>query len=48
MRQFDHECTIKCAGDQTASCGGAPNLVSSYITDSTSMFRVLFITSPTV
>ncbi|VVC39997.1 Hypothetical protein CINCED_3A002549 [Cinara cedri] len=34
MRQFDHECTIKCAGDQSASCGGSPNLVSSYITDS--------------
>lgn len=37
MKQFDHECTIKCAGDNTASCGGTPNLVSLYITDSSSM-----------
>ncbi|XP_022166764.1 uncharacterized protein LOC111031217 [Myzus persicae] len=34
MKQFDNECTIKCTGDDTASCGGKPNLVSSYTTDS--------------
>ncbi|XP_026809559.1 uncharacterized protein LOC113551491 [Rhopalosiphum maidis] len=33
MKQFDNECTIKCTGDESASCGGK-NLVSSYITDS--------------
>ncbi|CAH1711664.1 unnamed protein product [Aphis gossypii] len=34
MKQFDYECTIKCTGDDSASCGGKPNLVSSYSTDS--------------
>lgn len=34
MRQLDYECSIKCSGDSSASCGGPPNLVSSYITDS--------------
>eukprot|EP00102_Acyrthosiphon_pisum_P012999 XP_008182377.1 PREDICTED: uncharacterized protein LOC100165182 [Acyrthosiphon pisum] len=34
MKQFDNECTIKCTGDESASCGGKPNLVSSYTTDS--------------
>lgn len=32
MKQFDHECTKKCTGDESASCGGL-NVVSSYITD---------------
>lgn len=36
MRQLDYECSIKCSGDSSASCGGPPNLVSSYITDSSS------------
>lgn len=36
MKQFDSDCTIKCAGDNEASCGGSPNFVSSYITDSSS------------
>ncbi|XP_050537386.1 uncharacterized protein LOC126903300 isoform X2 [Daktulosphaira vitifoliae] len=34
MRQYDHECKQKCSGDLTASCGGPPNFVSAYITDS--------------
>ncbi|XP_060850898.1 uncharacterized protein LOC132929522 [Rhopalosiphum padi] len=33
MRQLDFECSIKCSGDTSASCGGPPNLVSSYTTD---------------
>jgi len=36
MRQLDFECSKKCSGDNSTSCGGAPNLVSSYITDSSS------------
>lgn len=36
MKQFDNECTIKCKGDELTLCGGAPNLVSAYITDSSS------------
>ncbi|KAL4131837.1 hypothetical protein QTP88_009086 [Uroleucon formosanum] len=34
MRQLDFECSKKCSGDSSSSCGGSPNLVSSYITDS--------------
>lgn len=36
MKQFDQECTKKCSGDNASSCGGVPNLVSFYITDSSS------------
>lgn len=36
MKQFDHECTTKCIGDKKTSCGGTPNLVSSYTTNSSS------------
>lgn len=45
MKQFNNECSIKCAGDNTASCGGKPNLVSLYITDSSSKstFLICFI-----
>lgn len=42
MKQFDHECTIKCTGDETESCGGPSNLVSSYIADSSSKYDRLF------
>lgn len=38
MRQIDSECSAKCSGDSSASCGGAQNLVSSYITDSSSTY----------
>ncbi|XP_025423118.1 uncharacterized protein LOC112692604 isoform X2 [Sipha flava] len=34
MKEFDHVCTKKCAGDNQATCGGTPNFVSSYTTDS--------------
>lgn len=36
MKQFDNECMIKCTGDDSASCGGKSNLVSSYTTDNSS------------
>jgi len=39
MKQFDSDCTIKCSGDASASCGGTPNFVSSYITDSSSELK---------
>lgn len=39
MKQFDHECTIKCTGDESQTCGGSPNLVSSYIVDSLSKLK---------
>jgi len=35
-RQLDADCTTKCSGDNSSSCGGAPNFVSSYITDKSS------------
>jgi len=40
MKQFDHVCDIKCTGDNSASCGGMPNLVSSYITDISSKLNL--------
>lgn len=36
MQEFDGDCTIKCKGDNSTSCGGKPNFVSSYITDDSS------------
>lgn len=42
MKQFDHECNIKCTGDNSASCGGKPNLVSSYITDRSSKLDLFY------
>lgn len=36
MKQFDSDCTTKCTGDNIATCGGSPNFVSLYITDSSS------------
>lgn len=36
MQQFDDDCTIKCKGDDSGSCGGKPNFVSSYIADDSS------------
>lgn len=36
MKQYDVECSINCSGDNTASCGGVPNYVSSYLTDNSS------------
>jgi len=36
MKEVDNDCTIKCAGDNSSSCGGNPNFVSLYITDSSS------------
>lgn len=36
MKQFDSDCTIKCPGDNSATCGGLPNYVSSYLTDGSS------------
>lgn len=42
MKQADSDCMIKCTGDKSASCGGSPNFVSSYITDSSSKLTYLF------
>lgn len=39
MKELDGYCTIKCTGDDSASCGGIPNLVSSYTTDISSMLK---------
>lgn len=39
MKQFDHECTIKCTGNESESCGGPSDLVSSYIADISSKLK---------
>lgn len=41
MKEFDNDCTTKCKGDDSASCGGSPNLVSSYTTDISSKSQLL-------
>lgn len=36
MQQFDSDCNIKCKGDDSTSCGGKSDFVSSYIADDSS------------
>jgi len=43
MKQADSDCTIKCTGDTSASCGGTPNFVSSYITDNSSKLTLYYL-----
>lgn len=36
MKELDSDCSVKCIGDDSTSCGGPQNLVSSYTTDTSS------------